>query len=223
MGTSFLLVSLKLHKGVPYHLLHSDDYTLSIVEPWLEQNVEDPDPLRPERVQAIVDQELVWTKLVPLENVEATTAGSERANEPLIELQLEGGAGPSLSEFVAKEKARGIERQRPAICALGAKKLAELVRAIFDNLVSRKKTEEDLASEYGLSKAALSRFAGSRWTRQPERKGMLIPDLWVNMAHVLACQSEFTELARRTGLLEFLREIAETNPSPRLRSNDHDR
>ena len=186
---------------------------------WLEKNVEDPDPARPgerERIQAHIDARIARGWLVPLEQVENTMACCAQDSDPRMAALFAEQEEHSLPEFVAKEKALSIDRQRKAIRALGPAKLERLVLAVFDNILDKGKTEEALAREHGLSKATFSRFAGSCWGT-----GGFIQDLWLNTAHVLAHHPRFVEQAHRAGVFRLAKAAASPDRRPRLRSCDY--
>ncbi len=68
-------------------------------------------------------------------------------------------------------------------------------------------SDAKIANDFGLSKATYSRFAGRDW-----RKGdsFEIPDLWKNIAHVVASDPIFFEAAIDYGLkdsIEFVLEV----------------
>ena len=167
---------------------------------WLEANVDNPDPSRSDekqRVQAIVDQHLGVSRQVTLgANVDQVPgdAQSEQTLSWLVEHEV---TVRGLAQVVADEKAHTLECQRPAIRALGKPTLRRLVHRIFEDLSRESYRDGDVAEAFGLSKATLSRFSGSRWRQHAENS---IPDLWVNTAQVLAHHGVFVEAARQTGV-----------------------
>jgi len=166
---------------------------------WLEANIDDPDATRAgerERIQATIDHRLGVPRHVPLEDDISCGVNPRRTGlgtPPLDEqIRTEG-----LAATVAQEKVENIEKQRPAIRALGGDSLQRLIRRIFQELSEERYEEQALARAFGLSKATLSRFAGSRW--RLGRSGR-VPDLWLNVAQTLAGHSRFVELARDAGV-----------------------
>ena len=162
---------------------------------WLERNIDDPDPLRPgekERIQSIINRKLAGERFVPLGDV-----GHIPNEEEILPWSKTGKTfGKSLAEAVAREKAIKIRQQRPAIRALGEKKLKQLILRIFRDLTSGKYKDRKVAGHFGLSKATFSRFAGSRW----RPKESAIPDLWRNTAEVLSAHPNFKKVAISTGV-----------------------
>ena len=173
---------------------------------WLESSIPDVDPTRAnerERVQSIIDERLCFGEEVPLE---------ENSRKLPLAINPPDWAAISLDflqfpQFVAEEKSASIDRQRPSIRRLGPKFLRYLVLAVFENLLSENQTEESLAESFGLSKTAFSHFAGSRWRRDDSRGSVEIPDLWANVAYLLANHPNFVEAASELGFLDTAREI----------------
>jgi hypothetical protein len=104
-----------------------------------------------------------------------------------------------LAAAIASEKADSIEEQRPAIQDLGKAKLKELVCCIFECLADGEYNSAEVSARYRLSKATMSRFAGTRWMGSDDGIEM-IPDLWRNTAHVLAYHSDFRTAAKKAGV-----------------------
>ena len=103
-----------------------------------------------------------------------------------------------LAATVADEKADGIQNLRPSIMHLGRRRLRKMILAIFTRLADGEYSAIAMAREYGLSKAAMSRWAGLRWSdcdKGDELRGD-IPDLWRNVAGVLAGNVRFVRAAR---------------------------
>ena len=184
---------------------------------WLETHFPDVDPTRPgerERVQEIIDAE------APRLADAATWAGATwlRAEHSTCEetalAGLSGGLLHGLPKTVAEEKVEAIDRQRPAIRALGPESLHRLILRIFDDLADSTFSDGEIAREFGLSKATFSRFAGSRWHMGDERNGPdgspAIPDLWRNTAGVLAADEDMADVAREAGVWGSLRRATRT-------------
>jgi len=164
---------------------------------WLEANVEDPEPLRPDerrRVQDIIDERLGIPHQVGLDDVSLVPA-RHPGRDPMHSIE-EDITVHGLAKVIADEKAENLGLQRPAIQALGRSRLRALIVRIFGDLGDGCYEEKRLAEEFGLSRAALSRFAGSRWRSRPRSRP---PDLWVNVARTLAGHKPFAEAARAFG------------------------
>lgn len=165
--------------------------------PWLEKNIDDPDPLRSgesERIQSIIGRKLVRERFVSF-STDTYTSNEEN----LLPCSDSGETfGESLAGAVAKEKARNLRRQRPSIRALGKRRLKKLVLRIFEDLNCGEYEDRKIARDFGLSKATFSRFAGSRWLSTESA----IPDLWQNTAEILSTHPIFKEVAIDTGVWE---------------------
>jgi hypothetical protein len=192
---------------------------------WLEENVVDFDPSRPnerDRVQAIVDARLSRGTSVPFHQLEhglsSCAPGQKRSRSP----SLPEDGGVDLPRFIADEKADSLDLQRPAIRALGRATLKKLVLAVFENISERCRSEEALAASFGLSKSAFSRFGGSRWDRVGEHRKGAIPDLWLNLSQVLSRESQFVDVAQRAGVLQAARDMTQENARIRLRTDAHE-
>jgi len=127
---------------------------------WLEANVPDPDPTRPgeqQRVQAIIDALLPATGQVSFDDLDDLMAVSYPPTDwTAIERDSLG-----FPECIAGEKAQSIHLQRRSVRELGKRNVERLVLAVFKNVVTREKTDRELATEFGLSQRAFSDFAGS--------------------------------------------------------------
>jgi len=178
---------------------------------WLEANVENADPGRPgerRRVQSIIDERLGVPRQVRLDET-SRTAASHPVSLPR-EHSVEGGVSVrGLAQVVAEEKAENLHLQRPAIRALGQPALRDLILRIFGDLGEGRYEEKRLARAFGLSRATLSRFAGSRWHPEP---GSQPPDLWVNVAQTLASHQAFAEAAEEAGVWREVEAILEARP-----------
>jgi hypothetical protein len=169
---------------------------------WLEAHVGDVDPKRPgerQRIQTIVDEIMTRKRIVSLdiENEAEAVAQPNRAGL----LTEESTFVTDLADMVAEGKVRGIQRQRPAIQALGADRLRQLICQVFDDLAAGSYEPVRMAGLFGLSKATMSRFAGSRWSdRPPKALPMSVPDLWRNTAKTLAADDRFMSVVRSVGL-----------------------
>ncbi len=167
---------------------------------WLEENIPDADPSRPEerhRIQRVIDDRLGIANHVSIEtNVDAASLCHKSVSPPQALIEQEVLAN-GLASVVAEEKAENIDAQRPAIRALGKSRLKQLILQIFDCLTQGAYEEKQIASAFGVSGATFSRFAGSRWRANESGR---IPDLWANTAQTLADHESFIEAAEEAGV-----------------------
>lgn len=170
---------------------------------WLQTNVPDIDPHRPgeqKRVQAIVDRLLTKRKifyLSELNRIGEKLPSSPRSVPSIIRDQI---SVKGLAEAVATEKAENIEQQRTTIRLLGKAKLKQLIRTVFTQIANGHYVEKDIAGHFGLSAAALSRFAGAHWRQYCDNIIISVPpDLWKNTAGVLSSHPDFVIAAQKTG------------------------
>lgn len=165
---------------------------------WLEDNIDDPDPRRPgerERVEAIIEARLGMPHHVPIDgngdsHFASLTAASPRSPFDVV-VTAEG-----LAKAVAEEKADNLDHQRPTIKGLGRARLERFILQAFQDLHDGRYQEKRLAKRFGLTRPTVSRFAGRRWRTRPESPP---PDLWANVAQVLAANDDFVEAAKATG------------------------
>ena len=165
---------------------------------WLEENVLKHDPTAIEsaqRVQEIIDRTVGRRRVVPLSNGGADRLAAAPAGLPW---PLEFGLSVhGLAATVAKEKCCNIHQQRDSIRQLGRIRLGQLVHRILSALADGNYKPSEIARAFGLSKAALTRFAGPRWARS---KAGSIPDLFRNLAFVLAHDPSLVEAAIAAGV-----------------------
>ena len=123
-------------------------------------------------------------------------------DKPSIENEEGDQFSNRLSVHVAKEKSDNLEELRPAIGMLGEEGVYNLVSRIFADMADEHYNLSEVARNFNLSKATLSRFAGSDWLKD-EDMGQLsksdIPDLWINTTRVLAKNPTFMETVRNSG------------------------
>jgi hypothetical protein len=165
---------------------------------WLEMNIDNPDPSRPNeknRIQEIINRKLVKERFVPL--CEAVYVPGN--NAPSYWDQSKESLQQSLATVVAQEKADNIKNQRLSIRKLGRKRLKSLIMRVFEDMDCDQYEDGKIARDFDLSKSTFSRFAGSRWEVATESP---IPDLWRNVAGVLSTHPVFREIAMETGYLE---------------------
>ena len=173
---------------------------------WLEENIMDPNPKREgekQRVQEIINAKLVHETII---RVIEGTANLQNSVESLWS-KRETEFGITLGQVVADEKVENIDQLRPSIRNLGKNKLKRMIHRIFEDVNSQEYEGGKIAQDFGISKATVSRFAGSCWTKMKSP----IPDLWLNTAKVLRQLKIFKEVAIQTGYLEMAENISETN------------
>jgi len=113
----------------------------------------------------------------------------------------------SLAIMLANEKAEHVQDQRRAIRKLGEEGVRWLVVRILGSLALSDYRAKEVAREFGLSQATLSRFAGTRWGQGlggPD--SVQVPGLWRNLAHLLAREPEFLAAAIEARVLRRLRQ-----------------
>lgn len=128
---------------------------------WLEKHVDNPDPERlgeRERIQDIIDEKLAIPRFVP---IDMQCESGRSSGFPAPNVEADRKMRPNFVAFLAREKALSADLQRPAIRRLGFEKIERLVNIVVPNLVTRERTDEDIAREFGLSKTAQSHFCGS--------------------------------------------------------------
>ena len=184
---------------------------------WLEANVVDPDPSRPDeqlRVQSIIDKRLGVPHLVSLNHQHYGATRTRPHDEtPALSIQAKIDAR-GLTTVVADEKAENMDRQRPAIRALGESALRQLIRCILGDLSDGCYEEKRLAQAFGLSRATFSRFAGSRWRTHPSARP---PDLWANVAQTIANHQPLVEAAKDAGVWGRVEHLLQENAPLRTR------
>ena len=186
-------------------------------EVWLAENVPDPHPTVPgevERIQAIIDRRLGTGAAISIERVDDIASLASQVIHPELHVLEDELSKCGLANTVANEKAESAHLQRPAIRALGASGIRDLVQAVFESLVDGSYEEKTLAERFSLSPSTLSRFAGSRWLGKQDAQP---PDLWVNCAHLLATVPDFVQAARSSGVLSRVQETVSRTPQPRMR------
>lgn len=180
---------------------------------WLEKNIEAPDPDRPNermRIQAVIDERLLGDRTVVFhEGIVNAMGGTASPALPWAvehEVSVKG-----LAETLAEEKAANIAGLRPSIRALRKTMLKTLIKDIFEMLRRGRYDEGSMAGEYGLSKSSFSRFCGSQWAQAcSEAERRAIPDLWANLAELLAHHSAFVEAAQAAGVWDSVQEVLQT-------------
>ena len=122
--------------------------------------------------------------------------------KPPIEYKEGNQFSDRLSVHVAKEKSENLEELRPAIRSLGKEGVYNLVNRIFADMADEQYNLSEVARNFNLSKATLSRFAGSDWLKDEDMNQLSkadIPDLWINTTRVLAENPILMETVKNTG------------------------
>lgn len=172
---------------------------------WLAKNIDDPCPSRGnerKRIQEIIYQQFAKERFVELD--ESVVRPGDDYESWLLKI-LDYSRSLPLANLVAEEKARNIHLQRPAINRIGSRKLKELILRIFNDLDTGDSRDGQVAEDFGLSKAAFSRFAGRNW-----QKARALPDLWVNTAYVLSRYPVFCDMAMEAGIMEQVQNTVDT-------------
>ncbi|HBG25745.1 MAG: hypothetical protein A2Y10_20290 [Planctomycetes bacterium GWF2_41_51] len=165
--------------------------TSKMFDKWFKQNCGDGG-CNQHDIQEQIDNYLFCGKVISLEDLDE---GCKQGND-FSSVMKDQISSFGLAETVADEKSDNIDQQRTAIRDLGKIKLKNLVLKIFEYLGSGGKDYMSILTEFSLSKATFSRFAGRRW--QNNNGG--IPDLWKNTAHILAIHPDFIETVKEAGL-----------------------
>jgi hypothetical protein len=188
-------------------------YQRSEVQAWLTDRlgpIEELTLADQTRIQDLIDRHFLSARILTYEDY----LGAQVVHAPVREaLESEMTAGDLASEVVA-QKVRTIDRQRPAIRALGVQRLRELIEQAFADLSEGQYDDGNLARRFGLSKATFSRFAGSRWklSAVDRLRPRAIPDLWRNTAKVLATNPMFIQAAKECGVWSEVLEVLDRVP-----------
>jgi hypothetical protein len=127
----------------------------------------------------------------------------------------------TLARRVALKKALEIESLRPAIRALGKDTVHRLVLRILHDLADGCYHTTTIVKEFGLSKAALSRFAGVSWNRPSVTNAQTAaPDLWRNVAAVVMAEPAFLEAAATVGVTRVIEALSGLVETPGKGPND---
>jgi hypothetical protein len=186
-------------KGKSITLYYPSWMTAKKLKTWLEKNIDNPKPDRPgetQRIQNEIDANFPRCVKIPLDERWAP----ENRYIDDFPPRITSGKTNEFMLTVAQEKAKNIDKMRPAIKALGKESLYVMILRIFDDINGRKYEDNRIADEFGLSKATFSRFAGSKWSKKLGNKKAEIPDLWQNVAKIVATDSDFMELALEAGV-----------------------
>jgi hypothetical protein len=202
-GTSFAIRYAWKVEGATIYLWYPSHMTAREFRMWLEENVKDVNPGAPnekKRIQALIDKNLGRGSHVSLDEPVSLRLLKGKDDIPSIETQEGRMFARNLADAVAREKAENIDNLRPAIKGLGKESLRNLILQIFSEIEHDEYNLTRVASRYGLSKASLSRFAGSSWfEKMAGTQTVNVPDLWKNTAGLLAENSIFMDTVLASG------------------------
>lgn len=198
-------------EGVRFTLWYPSYMTAKKFREWLKVNIKYVNPEAPNeqgRIQDLIDANLKRGYHISLDKGRmGETLGTEEEC-PSIELHEGLVFVGSLAEAVAGEKVKNSDKLRPAIKRLGEKAIKSLILQIFSDIALGEYEATQIAQHYGISKATLSRFAGSMWFEKTEyNKSVTIPDLWQNTAGILAGNHVFMETVLTSGVAGKLEEV----------------
>lgn len=174
---------------------------------WLENNVGRPNvenTNEQQRLQQIIDENLFVPSIIPLGGDSLDDFKAETVT-PLGEMIEKEARSKPLSECIANEKADNLDSLRNSIARIGKEKVRELVVSIFDGISTGSFRPSLLGREFGVSPAAMTRFASLKW-----RNGngdSYIPQLWENTARYLVNLPQYSKLLYETGLYNKLSSI----------------
>jgi len=198
-------------KGRKFYLWYPSYMTPKEFREWLEENVKDVNPEAPneqKRIQSLIDANLERGYRISLDK-----AGFGRilsGDEELSSVEFYEGFMfiGCLADSVAQEKVEKIDSLRPAIKRLGGERLERLILQIFLAVAEGEYQASRIAEQYGISKATLSRFAGSTWFEKIEdNESVTVPDLWTNTAQILAGNPDFMEIVLTSGIVSRFKEV----------------
>ena len=178
---------------------------------WLKKNVKDVNPrvtAENKRIQSLIDEKLGRGHHVSLDE-SGIVRTLKAKDEPCSSNTQEGHMfGRNLADAVAQEKTENIEKLRPAIRELGQDTVKKLIMQIFSEIEQDDYELTKMAWQYGISKATLSRFAGSSWFEKMDGvQTVTVPDLWKNTAGVLAENPVFLDTVLASGFEDKLKEV----------------
>jgi hypothetical protein len=212
-GTSFAIRYAWKVESATIYLWYPSHMTAREFRMWLEENVTNVNPRAPnekKRIQALIDKNLGRGSHVSLDEPVSLRLLKGKDDIPSIETQEGRMFARNLADAVAREKAENIDNLRPAIKGLGKKSLRNLILQIFSEIEHDEFILTRVASRYGLSKASLSRFAGSSWfEKMAGTQTVNVPDLWKNTAGLLAENSIFMDTVLASGYAGKLKDVLE--------------
>jgi len=183
---------------------------------WLAEhfsNVSSHDPHEQKRIQSFIDDWFGRGCHISMEDSGLDKTLQQTEAISAVEFQEGCTFVTTLAETVAEEKVQHKGHLRPALRKLDDNALHQLILRIFSDLTTGDYEASRIARDFGLSKAAMSRFAGTTWTEKSgNSERMIIPDLWQNTAKALAGNAAFMETVftsgftdRFTMVLDFIR------------------
>lgn len=179
--------------GHIFYLWIPSQMTMRMFKKWSNENIDSN--LDQHEIQERIDRYLFTGRFVSVKNLDDKHKCQSFSS--LLKGQI---SASGLAETVAEEKTDNITQQRPAIKIIGKIKLKKLVLRMFDSVANCSNDYRNILTEFGLSKATLSRFAGTRWHSKNVTNNKVVPDLWKNTAQILANHPDFTEVVKQTGL-----------------------
>ena len=218
-GTPFSIRYAWKVREATIYLWYPAHMTATEVKAWLHENVKDVNPRAPgekKRIQSLIDQNLSRGYHVSLDEKDIARTLAARDEPCSMDLQEGGMFGRNLADAVAKEKAENFQELRPAIREMGPDSVRRLITEIFSAIEQGDYDLTRIAGQYGISKATLSRFAGSSWfERKDGIQSVTVPDLWKNTAGVLAQNPVFLDTVLASGFEGRLKEVLEHIDSER--------
>ena len=211
--------------GIKLYLWYPSYMTAKKFRAWLEENIKDVKPtiapIEQKRIQSLIDETFGHGYHVSLDKPEVERYLSIREECSSVETHDGLVFVGSLAKTVAQEKVRNIHRLRPAIRRLGKEKIERLILHIFSALADGEYEATQIAEQYGISKATLSRFAGNKWLQKTgDGEVVKVPDLWRNTAETLAGDPAFMETVLTSGVAGKLEEIIAFIESKEGEKND---
>ena len=170
---------------------------------WLKDNIGHPNTqnlYEKERIQQIVDGNLFIPSNITLD---ANSFRDFKAQTitPLSKLIENEMKVRPLSECIANEKADNLDFLRSSIARIGKNKVRKLVMEIFDAIINDTYKPSVLGSKFGVSPAAMTRFASLKWSNG---NGNTIPQLWLNLARYVVNLPQYSKMLYETGLYDKL-------------------
>jgi hypothetical protein len=210
-GTPFSIRYAWKVGGLKIYLWYPAYMTPKEFKAWLMENVKDFDLKAAnarDRIQSLIDDNLPRGYHVPLDV--SGVIGTLRAKDEASSIDTQEGYmfARNLAETVAQEKAENLEKLRPAIRELREESVRRLILQIFSEIEQDDYDLTRTARQYGISKATLSRFAGSSWFEKMDGvQTVTVPDLWKNTAGILAQNPIFLDTVLASGFKGKLKEV----------------